>query len=455
MMTLKKTTIGRIFAVLGLAAAFAAMAGPARAEVSAETQYILNSFSFLMTGALVMWMAAGFAMLESGLVRTKNTASICLKNIALYSIAGLMYYLIGYSLMYVDVDGLIGSFSLLYNPAPAELALINAEEATPELVERAVEGGYASMSDWFFQMVFVATAASIVSGTLAERIKVWPFLIFVVVLTGVIYPIQGAWSWGGGFLAELGFSDFAGSTIVHSVGGWAALSGAIILGARKGKYGPDGRVNPLPGANLPLATLGTFILWLGWFGFNGGSQLALGSALDATAMAIVFVNTNLAAAGGVVAAMLAAQVIYKKVDLTFALNGALAGLVAITAGPDLQNHLLSIIIGGIGGVLVVVSVPLLDKLRIDDVVGAIPVHLVAGIWGTLAVGIFGAGDLMAQIIGIVAVGVFVSLASALVWFALKLTVGVRVSEEVEDLGLDKAELGMEAYPEFGSGSQRL
>ncbi len=455
MMTLKKTTIGRIFAVLGLAAAFAAMAGPARAEVSAETQYILNSFSFLMTGALVMWMAAGFAMLESGLVRTKNTASICLKNIALYSIAGLMYYLIGYSLMYVDVDGLIGSFSLLYNPAPAELALINAEEATPELVERAVEGGYASMSDWFFQMVFVATAASIVSGTLAERIKVWPFLIFVVVLTGVIYPIQGAWSWGGGFLAELGFSDFAGSTIVHSVGGWAALSGAIILGARKGKYGPDGRVNPLPGANLPLATLGTFILWLGWFGFNGGSQLALGSALDATAMAIVFVNTNLAAAGGVVAAMLAAQVIYKKVDLTFALNGALAGLVAITAGPDLQNHLLSIIIGGIGGVLVVVSVPLLDKLRIDDVVGAIPVHLVAGIWGTLAVGIFGAGDLMAQIIGIVAVGVFVSLASALVWFALKLTVGIRVSEEVEDLGLDKAELGMEAYPEFGFGTQRL
>jgi Amt family ammonium transporter len=408
-----------------------------------------------MTGALVMWMAAGFAMLESGLVRTKNTASICLKNIALYSIAGLMYYLIGYSLMYVDVDGLIGSFSLLYNPAPAELALINAEEATPELVERAVEGGYASMSDWFFQMVFVATAASIVSGTLAERIKVWPFLIFVVVLTGVIYPIQGAWSWGGGFLAELGFSDFAGSTIVHSVGGWAALSGAIILGARKGKYGPDGRVNPLPGANLPLATLGTFILWLGWFGFNGGSQLALGSALDATAMAIVFVNTNLAAAGGVVAAMLAAQVIYKKVDLTFALNGALAGLVAITAGPDLQNHLLSIIIGGIGGVLVVVSVPLLDKLRIDDVVGAIPVHLVAGIWGTLAVGIFGAGNLMAQIIGIAAVGVFVSLASALVWFALKLTVGIRVSEEVEDLGLDKAELGMEAYPEFGFGTQRL
>ena len=454
-MTVKKRTFHRLFAALGLATTFATLAGPAQAEVSAETQFVLNSFSFLVTGALVMWMAAGFAMLESGLVRTKNTASICLKNIALYSIAGLMYYLIGYSLMYVDVDGLIGSFSLLYNPAPAELALINADEATPELVGAVVEGGYASMSDWFFQMVFVATAASIVSGTLAERIKVWPFLAFVVVLTGVIYPIQGSWSWGGGFLAELGFSDFAGSTIVHSVGGWAALTGAIILGARKGKYGPDGRVNPMPGANLPLATLGTFILWLGWFGFNGGSQLALGSALDAAAMAIVFVNTNLAAAGGVIAAMLAAQALYKKVDLTFALNGALAGLVAITAGPDLQNHLLSVLIGAIGGVLVVVSVPILDKLRIDDVVGAIPVHLVAGIWGTLAVGIFGAGDLVAQIIGIAAVGAFVSVSSALVWLALKLTVGVRVSEDVEDLGLDKAELGMEAYPEFGFGTQRL
>jgi Amt family ammonium transporter len=366
-----------------------------------------------------------------------------------------MFYLIGYSLMYVDVTGLIGSFSLLYNPAPAELALINADEATPELVGAVVDGGYASMSDWFFQMVFVATAASIVSGTLAERIKVWPFLIFTAVLAGFIYPIQGAWSWGGGFLSELGFSDFAGSTVVHSVGGWAALSGAIILGARKGKYRPDGRINPMPGANLPLATLGTFILWLGWFGVNGGSQLALGTALDAAAMSIVFVNTNLAAAGGVVAAMLAAQLVYKKVDLTFALNGALAGLVSITAGPDLQNHLTAIVVGSVGGVLVVAFVPLLDKLKIDDVVGAIPVHLVAGIWGTLAVGIFGSGDLVAQITGVAAVGVFVTVTSSIVWFVLKLTTGLRVSDEAEDLGLDKAELGMEAYPEFGLGSQRL
>jgi Amt family ammonium transporter len=430
-------------------------ADPAAAAVSAETGYVLNTFSFLVHGFLVMWMAAGFAMLESGLVRTKNTATICLKNIALYSVAGLLYYVIGYSLMYVDVDQVIGSFNLLYNPSDAELALLNAEEATDELVASVVENGYAVMSDWFFQMVFVATAASIVSGTLAERIKVWPFLIFVVVLTAVIYPIQGAWTWGGGWLSQLGFSDFAGSTIVHSAGGWAALTGAVILGARKGKYGPGGRVNPMPGANLPLATLGTFILWFGWFGFNGGSQLALGSAADATAMAIVYVNTNLGAAAGVVAAMALSQIIYKKIDLTMALNGAIAGLVSITAGPDLQNHLLAIVIGGVGGCLVVVAVPLLDKLKIDDVVGAIPAHLVAGIWGTLAVAIFGGGDFVAQITGIVAIGAFVSLASAVLWLALKATMGIRVSEEHEDLGLDMAELGMEAYPEFGHGSRTI
>ncbi len=441
------------FALAGLGGLV--LVAPAQAEVSAESQFVFNSFSFLVHGFLVMWMAAGFAMLESGLVRTKNTAAICLKNIALYSLAGIMYYVIGYSLMYTDVSGYIGSFSLLYNTSEAELALLNADEATPELVAAVTENGYSVMSDWFFQMVFVATAASIVSGTLAERIKVWPFLIFVVLLTGIIYPIQGAWTWGGGWLSEMGFSDFAGSTIVHSVGGWAALTGAIILGARKGKYGPDGKVNPMPGANLPLATLGTFVLWLGWFGFNGGSQLALGSAADASAMAIVFVNTNLAAAGGVVAAMAASQIAFKKIDLTMALNGAIAGLVSITAGPDLQNHLLSIIIGGIGGVLVVVSVPLLDKLKIDDVVGAIPAHLVAGVWGTLAVGIFGSGSLGTQILGILAVGAFVAVTSAIVWLALKFSLGIRVSEEEEHAGLDTLELGQEAYPEFGRGSQAI
>jgi Amt family ammonium transporter len=387
-------------------------------------------------------------------VRSKNTATICLKNIALYSIAGIMFYIVGYSLMYTDVSDYIGSFAFFYNPSEAELALLGADEATDAMVGAVTEGGYSVASDWFFQMVFVATAASIVSGTLAERIKLWPFLIFVIVLTTFIYPIQGSWTWGGGWLAEMGFSDFAGSTIVHSVGGWAALTGAFILGARKGKYGPDGRVNPMPGANLPLATLGTFILWLGWFGFNGGSQLALGSALDATAMAIVFTNTNLAAAGGVVAAMLITQALYKKVDLTMALNGALAGLVSITAGPDLTNHLMSIIIGGIGGVLVVVAIPMLDRLKIDDVVGAISVHLVAGIWGTLAVGIFGAGDIAVQIIGVLAIAVFVIVTSSIVWLALKHTIGIRVSDEDEDVGLDMSELGLEAYPEFGRGSQR-
>ena len=291
------------------AAAETVEAAPAMG-VPAESAFVFNTFSFLITGALVMWMAAGFAMLESGLVRTKNTAAICLKNITLYSIAGIMYYLIGYDLMYTDVSGYIGSFSLFYNTSEAELALLGAEEPTEEMVAAVVGNGYAVMSDWFFQMVFVATAASIVSGTLAERIRFWPFMVFIIVLTGLIYPIQGSWTWGGGWLAEMGFSDFAGSTIVHSVGGWAALTGAFIVGARRGKYNKDGSINPMPGANLPLATLGTFILWLGWFGFNGGSQLALGSALDAVAMAGVFVNTNLAAAGGVVAAIIMTQIMF-------------------------------------------------------------------------------------------------------------------------------------------------
>ncbi len=423
--------------------------GPAFAAVSEETTYILNTFSFLVNGVLVMFMAAGFAMLESGLVRAKNTAAICLKNIALYSVAGLAYYVVGYNLMYVDVGNIMGKFALFYNPSGAELALINAEEATDGLVSAVVDSGYSTMSDWFFQMVFVATAASIVSGTLAERIKVWPFIIFVTVLSAVIYPIQASWVWGGGWLDAAGFSDFAGSTLVHSVGGWAALTGALILGARRGKYGSGGSIHPMPGANLPLATLGTFILWFGWFGFNGGSQLALGSALDASAMALVFVNTNLAAAAGVVTAMALTQAIYGKMDLSMCLNGALAGLVSITAGPDLQNPLLSIIVGGVGATLAVLVVPLLDKVKIDDVVGAIPVHLVAGIWGTLAVGIFGSGSFTTQLMGIVAVGVFVSVVSSVVWLALKYTIGIRVSEEEEEMGLDTFELGLEAYPEFG------
>ncbi|MEX0759729.1 MAG: ammonium transporter [Tistlia sp.] len=444
----------KLAAAGALGSAVLLAAGPALAQVEAETKFALDTFSFLICGALVMWMAAGFAMLESGLVRSKNTASICLKNIALYSVAGIMFYLVGYNLMYVDVGSYIGTFSIFYDASPAELALIGAEEATPELITAVVDNGYAVMSDWFFQMVFVATAASIVSGTLAERIRVWPFLLFVVVLTAFIYPIQASWVWGGGWLAERGFSDFAGSTLVHSCGGWAALTGAIILGARRGKYGPDGRVNPLPGANLPLATLGTFVLWLGWFGFNGGSQLALGSAADAANMAIVFANTNMAAAGGVVVAMLLTQLLYRKIDLTMALNGAIAGLVSITANPDVPAIWWALLVGGVGGALVVFAVPLLDRLKVDDVVGAVSAHLIAGIWGTFAVALED-GNFGAQILGIVAIGLFVSITSAIVWLALKYTIGIRVSDEEEALGLDRAELGMEAYPEFGTGSQRM
>lgn len=434
----------KLLSVVGLSAGLAALALPAHAEVTGETAFIFNTLSFLLHGFLVMWMAAGFAMLEGGLVRTKNTSMQMLKNVAIYSVAGLMYYVVGYNLMYMDVSGWIGSFAIWEAADPG----ITADGFT--------EGDYSAGSDWFFQMVFVATTASIVSGTLAERIKLWPFMAFTVLLTAIIYPIQGSWTWGGGWLSEMGFADFAGSTIVHSVGGWAALTGAVILGARKGKYGPDGAVRPIPGANLPLATIGTFILWMGWFGFNGGSQLAMGSAADVRDISTIYINTNLAAAAGVVVAMLLTQLIYKKVDLTMALNGALAGLVSITAEPLAPTPGLAILIGAVGGLLVVFAVPFFDKLKIDDVVGALSVHLVAGIWGTIAV-VLSNGDasLVTQIIGVVGIGAFVSIASAVVWLALKFTVGIRVSEEEEMDGLDKAELGLEAYPEFGRGSQNM
>jgi Amt family ammonium transporter len=421
---------------------------PAMAAVEAETAFIFNTLSFLMHGFLVMFMAAGFAMLEAGLVRSKNAALQCTKNIGLYSIAGIMFWLIGYNLMYLDVSGWIGSVAIWSASDPIDAE--GAFQAGPDAA------GYSAGSDWFFQMVFVAATCSIVSGALAERIKLWAFLVFAVVLTGVIYPIQGSWTWGGGWLSEMGFSDFAGSTIVHSVGGWAALSGAIILGARTGKYSKTGQVNPMPGSNLPLATLGTFILWLGWFGFNGGSQLAMGSAADIRDISSIYINTNLAAAGGVVAAIILTQVLYKKVDLTMALNGALGGLVAVTAEPLAPSPAIAVFVGAIGGVLVVLSVPLLDKLKVDDVVGAIPVHLVAGIWGTIAV-VFSNGDasLVTQIIGIVAIGAFVLVTTGIVWTILKMTIGIRASEEEEFSGLDQAECGLEAYPEFGQGAQSM
>ena len=407
---------------------------------NSDIGYIFTTFMFLVTGFLVFFMAAGFAMLEAGLVRGKNVAMQLTKNVALFSLATLFYYILGYNLMYPgdawSVQGILGNFSI------TQLETVGLEATETDL-------SYASVgSDFFFQLMFCAATASIVSGAVAERIKLWPFLIFVILLTSVIYPVQASWKWGAGFLDEMGFLDFAGSTVVHSVGGWAALTGAIILGPRLGKY-KDGKVNPMPGSNLALATLGTFILWLGWFGFNGGSQLYMDTAGNVADISRIFANTNTAAAAGAVAALVLSQLLYKKPDLTMILNGALAGLVSITAEPLTPTLVESTLIGAIGGLIVVVAVPILDQLKIDDVVGAIPVHLFAGIWGTIAV-VFTNGDanLGTQILSIFVVGAFVIIASSAVWLILKATLGLRVSEEAETAGLDVNELGMEAYPEF-------
>ena len=420
-------------------------ASSAHAAVEQELQFVFNTFSFLIWGALVMWMCAGFTMLEAGSVRTKNSSVICLKNIGLYSIAGLMYYLVGYNLMYTDVSGWIGTFSLTYGPSEAELALLAGDESAKAAV---TDNGYSVMSDWFFQMVFVATTASIISGTMAERVKLWSFLLFTAFLAGAIYPIVGAWTWGGGWLSEMGFQDFAGSTIVHSTGGWAALAGALIVGPRLGKYRADGSIKATPPSNVPIVTLGVFILWLGWFGFNGGSQLALGGAADAVAMSNVLVNTNLAAAAGVIAAISVSRPLLGRVDLLAGLNGAIAGLVSITAGPDIVAHSWAIFIGLVGGVICVLGMKMLEGLKVDDVVGAISAHLFAGIWGTLAVCIAAGGDLKVQLTGVLAIGVYVFLVSMIIWYAIEKTIGVRVSAEVEELGQDSAELGIESYPEF-------
>ena len=440
-MTVKTLSTAALSGLMLAGMAGVALAQDAAPAVSPETAYIFNTLLFLMGGFLVMWMAAGFAMLEAGLVRSKNVSMQCLKNIGLYSVAGIMYWIVGYNLMYTGVDGgYFGSFGpYSFDPVGGN----------------ALDTGYSTASDWFFQMVFVATAASIVSGTLAERIKLLPFMIFTVILTGFIYPIAGSWKWGAGWLDAMGFQDFAGSTLVHSVGGWCALTGALILGARKGKY-VDGRVQPMPGSSIPLATLGTFILWLGWFGFNGASQLAMGTIGDVSDVSRIFANTNLAAAGGVVAVMILMPLIYGKVDVTMVLNGALAGLVSITAEPLNPSPFLSIIIGAVGGIIVVFAVPTIDKLKIDDVVGAIPVHLLAGIWGTFIVPLSnGDASFGVQIIGILAYGVFTVVVSAVFWLILKAVMGIRVSEEDEVMGLDKAEVGVEAYPEFTAAGTRF
>lgn len=402
--------------------------------------YIMTTLLFCMAGFLVFFMAAGFAMLEGGLVRSKNVTMQMTKNIALFSIAAIMYWLVGFNTMY---PGDFNGYFAIGGQTVLDAVGVSAADAALD---------YASVgSDFFFQLVFVAATASIVSGAVAERIKLWPFLIFVIVLTGFMYPISGSWKWGGGWLDAAGFQDFAGSTVVHSVGGWAALAGVIVLGPRLGKY-KDGRVNPMPGSNLALATLGTFILWLGWFGFNGGSQLAMGTVGDVTDVSRIFANTNMAAAAGAVTALVLSQLLYKKPDLTMVLNGALAGLVSITAEPLAPTLFGALWIGAVGGVIVVLTVPLLDKLKLDDVVGAIPVHLFAGIWGTLAV-IFYNSDatLGGQLMGIIAYGVFTFVASLVVWSILKAAMGIRVGEEEEIVGLDMSELGMEAYPDFTKG----
>ncbi len=416
-------------------------------EAITELSYALDTFYFLVSGVLVMWMAAGFAMLEAGMVRAKNTAEILTKNISLFAVACIMYMLYGYSIMYPG-DGAVNAWW----PGIGSI-LGNSDNTAADVIASGGDTYYSGLSDFFFQVVFVATAMSIVSGAVAERMKLWAFLAFAVVMTGFIYPMQGYWKWGGGGLDALGFLDFAGSGVVHMCGATAALAGVLLLGARKGKYRADGSINPIPGCNLPLATLGTFILWMGWFGFNGGSELKVSDVAEANAVALVFVNTNMAAAGGVVAAMLTARILFGKTDLTMALNGALAGLVAITAEPLTPAPLLATIIGAIGGVIVVFSIVGLDKLKIDDPVGAISVHGVVGMWGLIAVVLSNPdATLVAQLTGLAVIFLWTFVASLVVWGILKAVVGIRVSEEEEYEGVDLVECGLEAYPEF-VGSQ--
>ena len=405
--------------------------GYAETTVSAEVQYIFNTLLFLISGVLVMWMAAGFAMLESGLVTSKSVSAICAKNIGLYSIAGLMFWVVGYNLAYgIPEGGYIGSFTAWSDAS-------------------AIDTGYSDGSDWFFQMVFCATTVSIVSGTLAERIKIWPVFLFAAILTGFIYPIEMGWQWGGGWLSAIGFSDFAGSTLVHAAGGAAALAGAIVLGPRIGRFGAKGEVKPLEpfaASSVPLATLGVFILWMGWFGFNGGSQLAAGTLEDITSVATIFINTNIAAAGGVMTAAILSRLIGGKTDVILMLNGAIAGLVAITAEPLAPSPLLAIVIGSIGGAVMFFSTKLLFSLKIDDVVGAIPAHFFAGIWGTLAVPMSNSDtNFSSQFIGVLAVTIFVFIVSLIVWKILAATTGIRISKDAEKLGTDKAEIGVIAY----------
>ena len=411
-----------------------------------ELSYALDTFYFLMMGALVMWMAAGFTMLESGLVRAKNTAEILTKNVGLYSITCIMYMLCGYSIMYPgEFEG-----AIFRSLGTLGTGLLGAgDNVAADVIASGGDTYYSNLSDFFFQVVFVATAMSIVSGAVAERMKLWSFFMFAAILTGFIYQVQGFWKWGGGWLEQLGFQDFAGSGVLHLCGASAALAGVLLLGARKGKYGPGGQVNAIPGCNMPLATLGTLILWLGWFGFNGGSELKMSDVGEANAVARVFVNTNMAAAGGLLFALLLSRAWFGKADLTMVLNGALAGLVAITAEPLAPTPFGATLIGGVGGLIVVLSIVMLDKLRLDDPVGAISVHGAVGIWGLLAVPIYNEpAKLWVQIVGMLSIFAWVFVISFLTWLAIKASVGIRVDEQQEYAGVDLSECGLEAYPEF-------
>ncbi len=420
--------------ILGASVLLAMPVGAMASDVHVETAYVLNTFAMLISGLLVFWMKAGFTMLEAGSVRSKNASVICLKNITVFALSAIVYYAWGFSIMYTDVGSIIGSLGG---------AFVGADGTdTPSEI-----GGYSGMADFFFQLTFVAATASIVSGAVAERIKIIGFMLFVLVLTGLIYPMVGAMTWGGGYLSSIGFSDFAGTTIVHSTGGWAALVGVLMLGARKGRFDKETAHKFVP-SHVPMVTMGTLILWMGWYGFNGGSQLAIGSYADVTAVGNIFVATTLGASAGVVATFLFLYTLTRTVDVTLVLNGALAGLVSVTGAPDAFNPTAAIFIGAVGGILATVGTGLLASLKIDDVVGAIPVHLFAGIWGTLAVGILGNGSFIAQLTGIVIAGAFVIVTSIIALTIIKLTVGIRASEEEEVAGLDISETGLRAYPEF-------
>ncbi|WP_419944171.1 ammonium transporter [Candidatus Poriferisodalis sp.] len=437
-----------VLLAVGLVAAFPAAAHaaqPAADPGQSDLQFVISSFSLLIWGALVMWMCAGFTMLESGTVRTKNASMICLKNVGIYSIAALTYLFIGYNLMYVDVGDLIGSFRFLYSPLDAEVAALAGDVSG---LGDAIGAGSASMSNWLFQMLFVATTASIVSGAMLERVRLWSFWLFTVFLTAFIYPTVGAWIWGGGWLEQAGFRDFAGGTVVHTVGGCAALVGMMIVGPRLGKFRLDGTVKATPPSNVLVTTLGVLILWLGWFGFNAGSHGSLATPQDVIIMSAVLINTNLAAASGMLASVIISRRVFGRVGLSSSLNGALAGLVSVTAAPSMADHWWAVVIGAIAGVLCTVVTWLLERMKLDDVVGAVPVHLVAGVWGTLAAAITTDVSLSTQLLGVASVMAFVLIASYVVWKLIDFVLGVRVATEIERIGQDIGELGIESHPEF-------